>query len=210
MSCKWNFQKCLLNVTNHLSSRGRKIYKPFPRESPPPAESLTSSSTHFTRSSVKPRLLFPTAQQQRERQLADEEATTDIEVSNDSDMTDVATEETEVEEQGAPVATPEKASFMPATPPTTGHATRAATKKAVEASPSFSGPAQLEIKKKGGKRSPFDGWARRKASASSSSAATGKGRKRQGEVMEKGDDSDGGVPINGAGKKKIKASTASS
>lgn len=197
-----------------LSSRGRKIYKPFPRESPSSGENPITSTTHFTRSSVKPRLLFPTAQQQRERQLADEEAITDIEASHDSEMTDVATEETETEEQGGTqeVTTPVKTSFTPATPPTTVHATRAATKKGAEASPLDSEP--VEVKKKGGRRSPFDGWARRKAGTSSgnapTTAAAGKGgRKRQGEALEKGDDvsSDGGVPINGGVNKKFKATT---
>lgn len=166
-------------------------------------------STHFTRSSVKPRLLFPTAQQQRERQLADEEAVTDIEASYDSDMTDIATEETENEEQGgAQVVTPVKTSFHPATPPTTVHATRAATKKAVEASPLDDGVT--EVNKKSGKRSPFDGWARRKVSAPGSSATAGKGRKRQGEALEKGDESDGGVPIISNGNKKAKSTSAGS
>ena len=127
-------------------------------------------------------------------------------------MTDVATEETETEEQGGTqVVTPVKTSFTPATPPTTAHATRAATKKRVEASPLDAEP--VEVKKKGGKRSPFDGWARRKAGTSGSASTTaGKGRKRQGEALEKGDDgSDGGVPINGGGaKKKVKGNTAGS
>ena len=126
-------------------------------------------------------------------------------------MTDVATEETETEEQeGAQVVTPVKTSFTPATPPTTVHATRAATKKGVEASPLDAEP--VEVKKKGGKRSPFDGWARRKAGTSGSApTATGKGRKRQGEALEKGDDeTDGGVPINGSVNKKVKGHTAGS
>ena len=127
-------------------------------------------------------------------------------------MTDVATEETETEEVGGThVVTPVKTSFTPATPPTTVHATRAATKKGVEASPLDAAPVE-EVKKKGGKRSPFDGWARRKAGTSgSASTAAGKGRKRQGEPLEKGDDdSDGGVPINGGVNKKVKANTAGS
>ena len=208
----------LFTLLTALSSRGRKIYKPFPRESPSFGENPITSTTHFTRSSVKPRLLFPTAQQQRERQLADEEAITDIEASHDSEMTDVATEETETEEQQGGtqvVTTPVKTSFTPATPPTTVHATRAATKKGAEASPLDEGP--VEVKKKGGRRSPFDAWARRKAGTSSGGAPTtaavaaGKGgRKRQGEALEKGDDvsSDGGVPINNGGvNKKVKATT---
>lgn len=209
-SCKPCFSNYTVRFTNPSPSRGRKIFKPFPRESSPAAESLPTSTSHFTRSSVKPRLLFPTAQQQLERQLADEEATTDIEASHDSDMTDIVTEEAEGEEQGARLVTPVKTSFTPATPPTTGHATRAATKKAVEASPLDAESVEVAVNKKVGKRSPFDGWARRKAGASSSSNPAGKGRKRQGEVLEKGDDSDGGVPINGAGRKKMKGTTAGS
>ena len=205
-----HFSLSFRSPTDDFSSRGRKIFKPFPRESPLSGDNPSILSTHFTRSSVKPRLLFPTAQQQRERQLADEEAVTDIEASHDSDMTDIATEETENEEQGgARVVTPVKTSFTPATPPTTVHATRSATKKAVEASPLDDGP--LEVKKKGGKRSPFDGWARRKASASGSSATAGKGRKRQGEALEKGDESDGGVPItSNNGNKKAKSTSTGS
>ena len=167
-----------------------------------------TSTTHFTRSSVKPRLLFPTAQQQRERELADEEAITDIEASHDSDMTDIATEETEVEEPEK-VVTPIKPSFTPATPPTTVHATRAATKKAVEASPLDKETVEAVVKQSG-QRSPFDGWARRKAgTAAGSTGAAVKGRKRRGESLEKGDDSDGGVPVGGGGaNKKTKGTTA--
>ena len=226
MSCEFfsftlSFIPCSLSLADRsYSSRGRKIYKPFPRESPSSSENPITSTTHFTRSSVKPRLLFPTAQQQRERQLADEEAITDIEASHDSEMTDVATEESDTEEQGpTKVVTPVKTSFTPATPPTTVHATRAATKKGVEASPLDSEPVEAAVKKKGGRRSPFDGWARRKAGTSGSvapvippAAAAGKGgRKRHGEALEKGDDdgSDGGVPINGGGgvNKKIRGAT---
>ena len=131
-------------------------------------------------------------------------------MSHDSDMTDVATEETEAEEQGAKIVTPVKSRPTPATPPTTVHATRAATKKAVEASPLDAEPVPAEIKKKSGKRSPFDGWARRKVSASSSGASGGRGRKRHGDTLEKGDDSDGGVPINATANKKVKGTVGGS
>lgn len=165
------------------------------------------SPSHFTRSSIKPRLLFPTAQQQRERDLADEEATTDIEQqADDSEMTDIATDETEIEE---PVVTPVKTTFTPASPPDTGHATRSATKKAGMGSSPLSGEVDgggVEVKK--GRRSPFDGWARRKAGASASGAATGKGKKRQGELIEKGDEAEGGVSVVHSGNKKARASSS--
>lgn len=122
-------------------------------------------------------------------------------------MTDLASQETELEAEEQ-VKTPVKTNFTPATPPTTARATRAATKK-VEALPLGEEAVEVEeVKKKGGKRSPFDGWARRKAGASATSDV--KGRKRQGEALEKGDKSDGGVPVNGGGNKKAKGAAAGS
>lgn len=107
-------------------------------------------------------------------------------------MTDLATDETEVEEQ--PVAPPVKATFEPASPPETGHATRSVTKKAgMGLSPPSGEVAGGGVEVKKARRSPFDGWARRKAGASASGApVVGKGKKRQGEVIEKGDSAEGG------------------
>ena len=74
----------------------------------------------MTRSSIKPRLLFPSSQQirakERKSQLSedDEEAITDIEEHEVS---------TPAEEQHV-VATPKAPKFAPASPPTTGRATR--------------------------------------------------------------------------------------
>ncbi len=95
------------------------------------------------------------------------------------------------------VTTPVKTSvFSPTTPPTTGHATRAATKKAALDSPSDP-PEPVEsvrYERRGKRVSPFDGWARTKAGTS---GAGGKGRKREGDAMEKTD----GV----AGSKKVRS-----
>ena len=199
-------------------SRGRKIFKRFPTESSPRTEQLvsshsdlddaaaTSSPSHFTRSSIKPRLLFPSAQQQRERELADEEATTDIEQQgDDSEMTDIATDETEIEE---PVVTPVKTSFTPASPPDTAHATRSATKKAGTGTSPLGGELDGGVHVKKDRRSPFDGWARRKAGTSAGSAVSGKGKKRQGELIEKGDEAEGGVAVAHSGNKKLRASSS--
>lgn len=208
--------------------RGRKIYKRFPSDSSPPSRQITSehpdlddhetSSPHFTRSSIKPRLLFPTAQQQRERQLADEEATTDIEPTNDCEMSDSTIDDPETQSK-VPETNPVGMTITGATSPGgTGHATRSATKKTVTGRSSL----QVEdneagIHTKNRKKSPFDGWARRKpgsASTSSYAAAAAhapKGTKRHGETMQKGDESDsGGVPVGSSSSgnnKKVKGGT---
>ena len=125
---------------------------------------MEEDTRSLTRSSIKPRLLFPTPQQRREREAAnvsDEEATTEVEDIQD---------EPEIE-----VTTPVKQTvFSPATPPTTGHATRSSTKitEDVKAIP-FSKERKI---------SPFDGWARRKASAGPGGGE--KSKKRQVEIHD--------------------------
>lgn len=139
----------------------------------------------LTRSSIKPRLLFPTQQQRRERDAAnidDEEVTTDIEENPDHDMT-------EPEQQQ--VTTPVKqTTFSTTTPPATGHATRSFTRKAALDSSPLGPPEPVEPiphARKGKKVSPFDGWARTKPS----SANGGKGKKRDAEHMERHEESVG-------------------
>ncbi|KAL8782507.1 MAG: hypothetical protein Q9213_005310 [Squamulea squamosa] len=160
--------------------RGKKIYRRFtpdpehPNQSSEETEVEGSTSPRLrplTRSSVKPRLLFPTEKQRRERELAEEEALTEIE---------------DAEHKNKKPVTPIKQSFAaPATPPTTGHATRSATKHAALNGHDGSIPFGLpEIESEGlvednGRRtrkktSPFDKWQRAKAG----SAGGGKGRKR--------------------------------
>lgn len=117
----------------------------------------------------------------------DEEAITDIEdlppLPNDSEMTDLGPE---TEEEA--VITPVNQSFpAPTTPPATGHATRAATKKAeLSGSPpvppeTVHAPEPVP-RRRAKKRSPFDAWQRIKPSASVPS----KGRKREGDALERG------------------------
>lgn len=126
--------------------------------------------------------------------VTDEEAITDIEdrQAHESEATELA-DETEEEH----VVTPVKASFTPASPPSTGHATRASTRKAaLDSSPM--GPEMVEERprfmvKKGRNLSPFDGWQRAK-----STAVVGvKGKKRQGESLER--DGDEGKKVRGDG-----------
>lgn len=171
-----------------MFSRGKKIYRKFPNDgaehndthSPGDSERESSTRRPLTRSSIKPRLLFPTKQQIHQRAVSnvdDEEAPTDIEESQDHEMTDP-----EDEKQ---VTTPVKASiFSPTTPPTTGHATRAATKKAALDSPAHP-PEPVEAipyEPLGKKISPFDGWARTKARTS---GIGGNRKKREGEATER-------------------------
>lgn len=128
----------------------------------------------LTRSSIKPRLLFPTNPQRHEHfcgNKEDEEAVTDIEeldsVPNESEMTDLA-HDTEEEALVTPVMT----SFTtPVTPPMTGYATRAVTKKTLGSS-SPVGPEPVESQL-GEKPRSFHGWQR-----------TRDAKKRGSEVLE--------------------------
>ena len=108
-------------------------------------------------------------------------------------MTDVAPNNDTEEEQ---IVTPVKQSFTetPATPPTTGHVTRASTrKKALDSSP-LEGPEPREGVRKRGKISPFDGWARVKPGAAKDG---GKSKKREGEALERGTGVGGSKKIRG-------------
>ena len=168
-------------------SRGKKVYRKFPNYGSEHNDTNNSEggdgepSIHpLTRSSIKPRILFPTKQQIDERTrcaVDDEEAPTDIEDPQDHEMT-----ETEGENQ---ITTPVKVpTVSPPTPPTTGHATRATARKVALESPSNTPePAEAVLYARRGKKvSPFDGWARTKAGTS---GVGGKGKKREGEAMEK-------------------------
>ena len=82
-----------------------------------------------------------------------------------------------------PLLTPVKPVFAPVSPPTTGRVTRASKKKEIErdADQFVSGPVGIPNPfgvKKGGRLSPFDGWERTKP-------GLGKGKKREGETLEK-------------------------
>lgn len=142
----------------------------------------------LTRSAIKPRLLFPSEEQLQERERAaddvDEEAITDIEMSN-VEPTITAPEE---------VTTPVNTRFTnkPATPPSTTRASRKkkATTTILEESMTPIAEAEGEpepmsvgtddsftanIGRKRKSRSPFDAWQRVKG-----------GRKRSGDAVEEG------------------------
>jgi len=118
----------------------------------------------LTRSSVKPRLLFPTKPEPPVVQSQeDEEADTDIE-DHVLERIEEKSTETPVELVEEAPGTPKAPKFAPASPPTTARTTR--FKKPTEA------PASKP--KEASKRSPFDGWRRTKG------ASDGHGSKRPG------------------------------
>lgn len=126
-----------------------------------------SPPRRVTRSSIKPRLLFPAQEKpQPSHETDEEEAPTDIE--DNVDPVDAKPEEQqsetpqESEEKSTP-DTPTAPRFAPASPPSTSRATR--SKKLV---------AEETPAKRTGRRSPFDSWRRTKA-------GTPHGHKREAE-----------------------------
>lgn len=201
-------------ITDLHSSRGKKIFRRF--ESPAPDEdeddetdpdaAFTESSTlkrqagavakrPFTRSSLKPRLLFPSEEQRQERETHDEEeAVTDIELQDATDEHD----EQDIEHDYA--TTPAKnLHFTPATPPTskaaTGSTKRRSTRflidladvaESPETEHTSASPASTLTpvpKSRLKKVSPFDSWQRTKAPAAVGAIQS---RKRAGDDAEGG------------------------
>ncbi|TPR09950.1 RNA recognition motif family protein [Aspergillus niger] len=135
----------------------------------------------LTRSSIKPRVLFPTARSQTPQESrssdVDEEAATDIEdhllhdeVEEDENPT------VDVEMQQRPVTPPPQSTV--ATPPSPGATMRSLRSRSKRDGPEHSEtPTASETKKK--RVSPFDGWLRKKTAP----ALTGtKAKKRDAEA----------------------------
>ncbi|KAL2266092.1 hypothetical protein VTJ83DRAFT_5444 [Remersonia thermophila] len=135
---------------------------------------------HFTRSSIKPRLLFPTSSQEEDdaKDLVDEddeEAVTDIEdhVLASLQGDEAAKPETPADliDEAAPGTPPRAPRYAPASPPATTRTTRFGSKKAAEPTPKPKPPA---------KRSPFDSWRRVKGGATGAETS---GLKRSGDEL---------------------------
>ncbi|KAI1411134.1 hypothetical protein F5Y13DRAFT_166487 [Hypoxylon sp. FL1857] len=165
--------------------RGKKIFRKFSSneiadeadEDDSSEELLDSPSSGrirpLTRSSIKPRLLFPAkGKAVAKATTEDEEAVTDIE---DHVLRDTEEEEEEVLEAPATPAakvnekpkTPVAPRFAPASPPSTVRATRASTRLQASETPV----------KQHKPRSPFDGWRRSKSRAATH------GQKREGSPL---------------------------
>ncbi|TDZ36336.1 hypothetical protein C8035_v001758 [Colletotrichum spinosum] len=136
--------------------RGKKIFRKFAQPEDDEDEDDASSSRRMTRSSIKPRLLFPVAPKAPATgsTLEDEEAVTDIEDHHpETDEVEEEVAETPVEVSSECPSTPRAPKFAPAaTPPDSRRATRSGI-KSEEATP---------IKRKT-RQSPFDDWPRVKA-----------------------------------------------
>ncbi|KAI0537382.1 hypothetical protein GGR58DRAFT_348225 [Xylaria digitata] len=167
--------------------RGKKMFRKFSDEndadSSSQAEGDEAADLGFdsqvrrnrpmTRSSIKPRLLFPPEPKGKKvaATTEDEEAVTDIEDNVFQD----AQEETRIEEipqtpvqaTKGKVETPDAPRFGPASPPSTGRATRSTDKLR-------GGDTPMKAKVP----SPFDGWRRSK------SRALTQGQKREGDTLE--------------------------
>ncbi|KAK4103332.1 hypothetical protein N658DRAFT_468029 [Parathielavia hyrcaniae] len=126
---------------------------------------------HFTRSSIQPRLLFPTGNPDESHDVdEDEEAVTDIEDHVLAGM-EADKPETPVELIDEAPGTPEAPRHAPASPPTTARTTRFGSKKTGDPPAKAQQPA---------KRSPFDSWRRVKGGAQST------GHKRSGDDLPAG------------------------
>lgn len=153
-----------------------------------------SAQRPLTRSSVKPRLLFPSEDQLREREEAvtdlDEEAVTDIEMPNASSP---VKQKATAEEVATPIKDYGLRNQHLATPPPTKRTTRTTNKKTSppthpspiyedEPEPISAGVGETFPAKGGrrGGRSPFDAWQRTKAGSSKGS------HKREAAPMEEG------------------------
>lgn len=163
--------------------RGKKIFRKFSEtydaESSSEAENdeaddlgLDSEPRHrpMTRSSIKPRLLFPAKAKGKQVAMTtamedDEEAVTEIEdnIPDDAQEAKMEVPETPIQVTEEEVETPKAPRFAPASPPSTGRATRSADK--LRGVDKANGP------------SPFDGWRRSKNRAPS------QGQKRGGDSL---------------------------
>ncbi|TKA77365.1 hypothetical protein B0A49_01504 [Cryomyces minteri] len=164
-----------------------------------------SAKRPFTRSTIKPRLLFPSEEQLSARNgkdqvVDDEEAETDIEYPELQPVTVVSANDGGKSQSNLPktdsnihdspretmqklVTTPTKRKFCFATPPTTTRTTRSGTKSAVESSPLAPEPVERpQPQKRGKKSSPFDAWQRTKAGGN---RLVSQSKKREAEPMER-------------------------
>ncbi|KAK4119314.1 hypothetical protein N657DRAFT_650278 [Parathielavia appendiculata] len=163
--------------------RGKKQFRKFAEtEEPSNREGLdegdgglagaveSRTKRHFTRSSVQPRLLFPTATSDESNDVnEDEEAATDIEDHVLAAM-EADKPETPIDLVDEAPGTPEAPRHGPASPPTTARTTRFRSKKTGD-------PAKAQ---QPAKRSPFDSWRRVKGGAQSTS------HKRSGDDLPAG------------------------
>ncbi|KAM4063059.1 hypothetical protein HRG_010379 [Hirsutella rhossiliensis] len=151
--------------------RGKKFFREFSKNNSAQAEEqeMSGASLEYrltrplTRSSVKPRLLFPRHQPDEHD---DDEALTDVE--DTSVANEPANPQTPKKSHSTSAKTPEAPRFAPVSPPDTKRTTRSTNKLAHDGTP---------FKSSSGRRSPFDAWPRTKELKSPSAS------KRHGESL---------------------------
>jgi hypothetical protein len=172
-----------------LCSRGKKVFRKFGDEDGSQDEDNAEDEQlaqtvapnlrrPLTRSSIKPRLLFPTAEQTKAKEKRsqttedEEEAITDIEESQ---------ARMDLDDQ---VATPKPPKFAPATPPTTARTTRS---KKIDMDTSLLSDDEATVPSPnhvdsgtGARLSPFDNWPRTKRQAGGTAS-----KKREGASMSR-------------------------
>lgn len=135
----------------------RKFADAAPAEAEDESDERTGSPAHrhMTRSSIKPRLLFP-PKQRSQAALEEEEADTDIEADAEEKSAHHHQGQAQYEtpDVDSKVETPAAPGYSPASSPDTRRATRARDKKFDEDTP---------VRKARGQTSPFDSWPRVKS-----------------------------------------------
>ncbi|KAH9885533.1 hypothetical protein F4778DRAFT_760806 [Xylariomycetidae sp. FL2044] len=166
--------------------RGKKIFRKFSEgesEDEDEAEAgedlidVTNTETRrVTRSSIKPRLLFPSKEKGKGVSNEDEEAVTDIEdhVLSDPQDTCLTLPATPAKRMARTPDTPEAPRFAPASPPTTARTTRTGDKLGADDTP-------MKRTSKAKRGSPFDDW------RVSKSRSHRHGQKRGGEALPEAD-----------------------
>ncbi|KAI1091104.1 hypothetical protein F5B19DRAFT_460323 [Rostrohypoxylon terebratum] len=157
--------------------RGKRIFRKFSQDEDECVDEDGGESPirANTRSSIKPRLLFPSKKKETVKASTDdEEAVTDIEDhvrlgETSDDATEILETPTTLAEEKAVTPTAPKFS-TPVSPPSTTRATRASTRVAAAVA---AGSSTKQSKP----RNPFDGWRRSKSRAST------QGQKREGEDL---------------------------
>ncbi|KAI7277058.1 hypothetical protein KC335_g48 [Hortaea werneckii] len=171
------------------SSAGQSDVSDVPGQRTLRRQAGTAAQRPLTRSSIKPRLLFPSEEQRLEREAGpddvDEEATTDIDLPNPP----TAQKQKGKARPQKHIETPRKGRFDPVSPPSTKQTKRAADRSAasgqctpiLEGEESEADPASLPTGTfpthtggRGSSKKIFDSWKRTKA---------GPSRKRAGEPI---------------------------
>lgn len=142
-------------LTHSSYSRGKKMFMKFSDIDAAQEEELAEAGADLeahlgrplTRSSIKPRLLFPT--KKPEILIEDEEAVTDVEDLQMSEHEEVPQTPTRVRQEVA--KTPDAPKFAPVSPPDTKRTTRSTNKL-----------ADMTPLKRTSRKSPFDSWPRTK------------------------------------------------